>query len=72
MPPAVYIEISAAVGEELVHRLTAVVASDVCVEVLPDALNAVGVGAIGRQEVEHDATAERSERSLRAARRMDL
>ena len=46
------------VAEELVHGLAAVVARDVGVEVLPYALDPVGVGAIGRQKVEHDPAAE--------------
>jgi hypothetical protein len=34
---------------------------DVGVQVLPDALDAVGVGAVGRQEVQDDAAAEGGE-----------
>jgi hypothetical protein len=52
------VEIASGAVEELIEGLAAMVAGDVGVEVLPDALDAVGVRAIGRQKVQHDMTAE--------------
>ena len=40
------------------------VARYVCVEFLPDALDAIRVGTVRRQEVEHDAVAQLDERLL--------
>ena len=40
-------------------------------EVLPHALDAVGVGAVGREKVKHDATAQGSERVVREMRGAD-
>ncbi len=57
-PPEVSLEVVAGVAEQGLHGLAAVVAGDVGVEVLPDAFDAVRVGAAGRQEVQDDATAE--------------
>src|ERR1700722_5940017 len=56
--PNVGVDVVTSVVEELVHVLAAVVARDVGVEVLPDALDPIGVRAIGRQKVEHDPAAE--------------
>ena len=56
--PDIPLDVRASLAEEGPHRLAAVVAGDVGVEVLPDALDAVRVGAVGRQEVEDDAVAE--------------
>src|SRR6202789_1854682 len=47
------------------------VARDVGMEVLPDALDAVRVGAVRRQEVEHDAALERLEEAEGRACRVD-
>src|ERR1700758_393539 len=56
--PAVVVDVEASLVEELHHRLAAMVARDVGVQVLPDALDAIVVGAVRRQEVEHDSLAE--------------
>jgi len=56
--PDVALEVRPSLAEQGLHGLAAVVAGDVGMEVLPDALDAVGVGAVGRQEVEDDAVAE--------------
>jgi hypothetical protein len=52
--PYVGDEVAASIGEELVHGLAAMVASDVGVQVEPNTLDAVGVGTIGGQEVQDD------------------
>src|SRR5258708_25987861 len=59
--PAVAVEVSTGGVEQAHHGLAAMVARDVGVQILPDALDAVRVGAIGRQEVENDSAAERGE-----------
>ena len=69
--PDVALEIRASVAEQGLHGLAAVVAGDVGVEVLPDALDAVGVGAVGRQEVEGDAVTEGLEGASGRLRRVD-
>src|SRR5271154_520327 len=66
-PPYVGQEIATSIREELVGGLAAVVAGDVGMEIEPDALDAVGVGAIGRQEVEHDASAQVAEQTQYSA-----
>src|SRR5579863_2768665 len=63
--PDVGVEVVASVVEELLHCLATVVTCDVGVEVLPHALDPVGVGAVGRQEVEHDPSAEGLEGAAR-------
>src|SRR5258708_15371121 len=69
--PVVAVEISTCVVEQSSHGLGAVVTSHVGVQVLPDALDTVGVGAVGRQEVQHDATAESGESFAGAASLVD-
>src|SRR5580658_888947 len=59
--PSVAIDVAAHVVEEPGHVLTAVVSRDVGVQILPDALDAVGVGAVGRQEVKDDPATEGSQ-----------
>src|SRR5260370_36599980 len=59
--PSVAIEKATGVVEESAEGQTAMVACDVGVQVLPDALDAVGVGAVGRQEVQDDAATEAGE-----------
>ncbi len=70
-PPDVALEVVAGPAEQGLHGLAAVVAGDVGVEVLPDALDAVRVGAVGRQEVQDDAAAELFESALRDAGGVD-
>src|SRR6201999_3863316 len=53
------------------HGLAAVVAGDVGVKVLPDALDTVRVGAVGWQEVQDDPAAELFEGALRRAGGVD-
>src|SRR5580658_5640188 len=67
MPP-VGLEISTGVGEQVVHGLAAMIASDVGVQVLPDALDAVGVGAVGGQKVEQDSAAQGVEQASNGVR----
>ncbi len=69
--PNIAFEVLAGIIEEVGHCLTAVIASDIGVEVLPDALDAVGVWTIGRQEVKHDAVVERLEDALSRLGRVD-
>ena len=64
MPPSICLEVSPAVGEQLLHRATAMIARDVGVEVLPDALDAVRVGAVRREEMQDHAAIERLQRSM--------
>src|SRR5260370_2329557 len=59
--PSVAIETATGVVEESAEGETAMVACDVGVQVLADALDAVGVGAVGRQEVQDDAATEAGE-----------
>jgi len=59
--PSVGVEVLAGVVEEAVQGLATVVAGDIGVEVLPDALDAVGIWAVGRQEVQDDAATEGGE-----------
>ena len=49
------VEVVAGVVEEAVQGLATVVAGDVGVEVEPDALDAVMIGAVWRKEVQYDA-----------------
>ncbi len=63
-PPEVPEQVLAGFGEQRAHGATAVVAGDVGMQVLPGALDAVGVGAIGRKEVQEDAPTELFERTL--------
>src|ERR1700721_4010935 len=70
-PPDVRVDVVPSVVEELVHGLAAVVARDIGVEVLPDALDPVGIRTVGRQEVEHDSSAEGLEGPVRLVRRVD-
>src|ERR1700678_3695474 len=56
--PTVRVDVPSYLAEQARHRLAAMVAGDVRMQVLPDAFDAVGVGAVGRQEVQHDTTAE--------------
>ena len=69
--PDVAIEVRASVAEQVLHTPAAVVAGDVGVDVLPDALDAVGIGALGRQEVEEDAVVELLEDATGRVRRVD-
>src|SRR4051812_34604305 len=69
--PDVAVEVLAGVVEQAVHRLAVVVACDVGVEVLPNTLDAVRVGAVRRQEVEQDASAQRVESAEGRACRVD-
>jgi len=52
--PSVALKISPCVGEQVVDRLATVVARDVGVKVLPDALDAICIGAVRREEVQHE------------------
>src|SRR5579883_1683590 len=70
-PPTVAVEVEAGAVEQVHHGLAAMVAGDVGVQVLPDALDAVRVGAVGRQEVQDDAATERGEDVARAVRGVD-
>ena len=70
-PPDVALEVVAGPAEQGLHGLAAVVAGDVGVKILPDALDAVRVGAVGRQEVQHDAAVEFFEGALRDAGGVD-
>src|SRR5271170_5607371 len=70
-PPEIGFKIPAGVGEELLHRLAAVVAGDVGMEVLPDALDAIGIGTVRREEVQNDPAAERVENATSRVRRVD-
>lgn len=56
---------------ELLEGAAAMVASDVGVEVQPDALNAIGVRAVRRQEVEDNPAAEFLERLSRLLAAVD-
>ena len=62
--PLIAVEVLTGAIEELRHSLAAVVAGDVGVQVLPDPLDLVVVGAIGRQEVQPDATRPPPQRRL--------
>jgi hypothetical protein len=48
-----------------------VIASDIGVQVEPDAFDAVSIGAIGRQEVQDDAASEAFDDSTRVAALVD-
>jgi hypothetical protein len=69
--PAVAVYVSASVLEKSDHGLAAMVAGDVGVQVLPDAFDAVGIGAVGREEVQHDSPVESGQDLARATRGMD-
>src|SRR5512132_1506318 len=69
--PDVALKVLAGVAEQGLHGRAAVVAGDVRVEVLPDALDGVGVGTVGRKEVEDDAAAELREDTARRVGRVD-
>ncbi len=65
--PAVSVEVAAGGVEQAHNDLAAMIARDVRVQVLPDALDAVRVWAVRGQEMEHDA-APRAARTLRVRR----
>src|SRR5579872_5761500 len=69
--PTVAVEVSAG-GVEQVHQgLAAMIAGDVGMQVLPNALDAVRVRAIGRQEMEYDAATESGEGLAGSSRLVD-
>src|SRR5579871_3205538 len=64
--PDVGVDVATSIVEETLHGSAAVIAGDVGVQVLPDTLDAVGVGAVRGQEVQDDASGESGERLARA------
>src|SRR6516165_7867978 len=69
--PSVPVEVAARIVEQAHHGLAAMIAGDVRVPILPDALDAVRVRAVGRQEMEHDAATESGEDLAGASRLVD-
>lgn len=57
--------------KQLRHGLAAVVTCDIGMQVLPEALDAIVVGAIGRQEMQDDSAAELGDVALRDVARVD-
>src|SRR5208283_4361548 len=63
--PAIGEEKASSMVEQLVEGSAAMVARDIGVKVEPDALDAIVVWAVGRQEVEDHAPPQRRERACR-------
>ncbi len=70
-PPAVRVDVVADVAEKLRHGAASMVSRDVRVEVLPDALDAVRIWAVGRQEVQDDASSKGGQGLASLARLVD-
>src|SRR5271165_2980298 len=69
--PSVRIQVATGIVEQPHHGLAAMIAGDVRMQVLPDALDAVGVGAVGWEEVEYYASPKSGEGLACASRLMD-
>ena len=54
------VEVVVNITDQIGHRATTIVAGDVRVQVLPDTFNLVVVGAVGWQEVQHEALSDGS------------
>ena len=65
LAPAVVDEVAARVTQEQGQRAASMVASDVRMQVLPHPFDPVRIRAVGRQEVEADASSVSRERSRR-------
>jgi len=59
------------VREQLVHRLTLMIARNIAMQILPDALDAIVIGTVRRQKVQDHFAIELGEMALRDLRRVD-